>query len=269
MPTLPFQCSSAPISVTGFQAATSKLGVDAATLWTLLSVETLGCGYLADRRPQILFERHIFHALTGGNWDATNPDVSNAQPGGYGSGGAAQYARLGQAVALNQCAALQSASWGLGQVMGENYSKTGFASVEDMVSAMCASEDGQLTAVVEFIVSSGLQNALQRQDWATYARAYNGPSYARNNYDSRLAKFYSDFEGGAALPDLTIRTAQLYLLFLGFNPQGINGKLGAHTLTALHNFQNTKALPLTAAIDTDVVASLAAALTPAVDLSLT
>ena len=89
-----------------------------------------------------------------------------------------------------------------------------------------------------FLVSSGLLNALQKKDWAAYARGYNGPDYAKNSYDTRLAKFYSNFAAGAAVPDLTIRAAQLYLLFLGFNPQGIDGQAGAHTLTALHNFQS-------------------------------
>jgi hypothetical protein len=257
-----------PLSVTGFQAATTSLEVDSATVWALLSVETLGCGFLADRRPQILFERHVFHALTGGKWDATYPDISSAQPGGYGPSGATQYGRLGQAVALDQNAALQSASWGLGQVMGENYAKTGFANVHDMVTAMCGSEDGQLATVTAFIVASGLQSSLKTQDWATYAHRYNGPDYAKNNYDSRLAKFYTDFKGGATVPDLSIRAAQLYLLFLGFNPQGIDGQAGAHTLTALHNFQSARGLPLTTGFDAGVVATLSAALPAAADLSL-
>jgi hypothetical protein len=258
-----------PLSVTGFQSATTSLGVDSATLWALLSVETLGCGFLADRRPQILYERHIFHALTSGKFDASNPDISNAQPGGYGPSGAAQYGRLAQAVALDQDAALQSASWGLGQVMGENYGRIGFASVQAMVTAMCSSEDLQLTAVAAFIAAGGLQTALQKQNWAAYARGYNGPNYASNNYDSRLAKFYSDFSDGTTSPDLTIRAAQLYLLYLGFNPQGVDGLLGAHTLTALHNFQSANHLSLTTGIDASVVASLVSALPSTVNLSLT
>lgn len=268
MYTLPYQCSAMPLSSSGFQAATTTLGVDSATVWALLSVETLGCGFLADRRPQILYERHVFHALTGGKWDSTYPTISSPQPGGYGPSGAAQYGRLAQAVALDQKAALESASWGMGQVMGENYSKTGFSSVDGMVTAMCGSEDGQLATVVAFLVSSGLLNALQKKDWAAYAHGYNGPDYAKNSYDTRLAKFYSDFAAGTAVPDLTIRAAQLYLLFLGFNPQGIDGQAGAHTLTALHNFQLAKGLALTPEVDAGVVATLMAALPPAADLSL-
>ena len=269
MSTLPFQCSALPLSLVGVQAAAASLGVDVATIWTILSVETPGCGFLSDRRPQILYERHVFHSLTGGKWDLTSPNISNPQPGGYGSGGAAQYARLAQAVALDQDSALQSTSWGLGQVLGKNYLKVGFANVNQMVVAMCASEDLQIATVSEFIIANGLEKTLRALDWVSYARGYNGADYAKNNYDIRLANYYVGFQGGTNVPDLTIRAAQLYLLFLGFNPQGIDGLLGNNTLTALHNFQNANGLPLTTGIDAGVVSELAAAFPPGVNMSLT
>ena len=269
MSTLPFPCSALAMSSTGFQSAVDSLGVDPATVWAMLSVETLGRGFLPDRRPQILFERHIFHTLTGGQWDQTNPDISNAQPGDYGPSGAAQYPRLGSAAALNQDAALKSASWGLGQVMGENFAVAGFADVGSMVAAMAASEDAQLAAVVGFVAANGLEKALQNQDWAGYARGYNGPSYAKNSYDTKLAQTYATLKAGTNVPDLTVRTAQLYLLFLGYNPQGVDGQVGSHTLTALHNFQSASNLALTPGIDDGVVAALTAALPPAANLSLT
>jgi hypothetical protein len=268
MSTLPFPCTALPLSSAGFQISVDSLGVDAATVWALLSVETLGRGFLPDRRPQILFERHVFHSLTGGQFDQTDPDISNPQPGGYGPSGAAQYPRLAHAVALDQDAALKSASWGMGQVMGENYAIAGFADVGSMVQAMAASEDSQLAAVVGFITSNRLQKALQNQDWAGYARGYNGAGYAKNSYDTRLAQSYTVFKTGANVPDLTVRAAQLYLLFLGYDPHGVDGQAGAHTLTALHNFQSANRLSLTTGIDADVVAALAAALPPASNLTL-
>ena len=269
MSTLPFPCTALPLSSAGFQSSVDSLGVDAATLWAMLSVETLGRGFLPDRRPQILFERHVFHGLTGGQFDQTDPDISNPQPGGYGPPGTAQYPRLTRAVVLDQDAALKSASWGLGQVMGENYRIAGFADVGSMVQAMAASEDSQLAAVVGFILSKKLEKPLQNQDWAGYAHGYNGAGYAKNSYDTRLAQSYAVFKAGTKVPDLTVRAAQLYLLFLGYNPQGVDGQAGAHTLTALHNFQSANGQPLTTGIDADVVSALAAALPPAGNLALT
>lgn len=268
MSTLPFPCTALPLSNAGFQSSISSLGVDAATVWALLSVETLGRGFLPDRRPQILFERHVFHGLTGGQFDQTDPDISNPQPGDYGPSGAAQYPRLARAVALDRDAALKSTSWGMGQVMGENYRIAGFADIGSMVQAMAASEDSQLAAVVGFITSNGLQKALQNQNWAGYAHGYNGAGYAKNSYDTRLAQSYAVFKTGASVPNLTVRAVQLYLLFLGYDPHGVDGQAGSHTLTALHNFQSANGQPLTTRIDENVAAALAAALPPAGNLSL-
>jgi hypothetical protein len=47
--------------------------VGLAEIWAVFSVETSGCGFLTDRRPKILFERHIFSHLTNGRYDAQNP----------------------------------------------------------------------------------------------------------------------------------------------------------------------------------------------------
>jgi len=268
MPTLPFPCSSLPLSSTGFQSAVNTLGIDTPTMLAMLTVETPGCGFLSDRRPQILFERHIFSRLTGGVWDAGYPSISNPAPGGYGPGGAWQYSRLGSAVALNQEAALRSASWGLGQVMGENFTEAGFPSVDAMVAGACATEDQQLAAVVGFITANGLETALQAKDWAAYAHGYNGPNYAQNGYDTKLAHYYALFSNAANAPDLTIRAAQVYLLFLGFDPHGIDGQLGANTLTALHTYQSKNGQLLTTGIDANVVATLAAAMPTASDLWL-
>ncbi len=267
MAILPYPCTSRPLTGAGFEAALTALGIDAPTLWTIMSVETPGCGYVADLRPQILFERHIFHQLTGGQFDATAPGISNPVAGGYGVGGVPnQYVRLGQAVDLNQEAALQSASWGLGQVMGSNYKIAGYGSVDEMITAMCASEDEQLMAMVGFISSKGLEDALRTQDWATYALHYNGSDYAKNQYDTRLAKAYTAYADGSPLPDLTVRAGQMCLLYLGFDPGGVDGLGGVHTITALHNFQVKHGQALTPVINAAVLATLEAALPAPLDL---
>jgi N-acetylmuramidase len=271
MATLPFSCSAIPLSANAFQNAMDSLGIDSPTLWAMLHVETRGCGYFASRRPQILFERHIFSRLTQGAWDATAPDVSNPLPGGYGASGDFQYSRLGKAYGLDpsaQDAALKSTSWGLGQVLGLNASSVGYQSVRDMVAAMAASEDQQLKAVVSFILTNKLQNALQTQNWAAYAAGYNGENYAQNHYDTNLAETHALYQDPSQLPDLTIRAGQLALFLLGYDPKGIDGAIGPNTLTALHNFQSKQQIPLTTGIDSGVLATLTAALPAPAQLSL-
>ena len=268
MPTIACSCSATPLTADGLQHAMDTLNIDAATLWAMVNVETHGCGYFASRRPQILFERHLFSKSTGGQYDATAPDVSNPVPGGYGPGGDSQYTRLAQAYALDAEAALGSASWGLGQILGSHATNVGYNSVDDMVTAMACSEDKQLEAVVGFIQWQNLEKALHQQNWAAYARSYNGVDYAKNQYDTKLSLAYNLFKDPAKRPDLTVRTAQMLLYLLGYDPHGVDGSMGAHTLTALHNFQAAQGQTLSTEIDDGVMASLNAALPAAVNLSL-
>jgi hypothetical protein len=257
MPPLPFQGTALALSADGLGAVSQKLNVHAPEIWTVLVVETSGCGYLPDLRPQILYERHIFHRLTQGKYD--DGDISDPKPGGYGPSGAHQYDRLGLAIAKDRTAALQSCSWGIGQIMGENYARAGFADVEQMVAAMSASEDKQLTAMANLLLSSRLNVALQAHDWASFAHGYNGANYAINRYDIRLnGEFQKCSTGG--LPDLNVRAAQLYLTYLGFHPGPIDGVAGTRTLAALADFQTQHGLAQSAAVDADAVTRLSSAL---------
>ncbi len=231
-----FQGKGRPLSEAGVAAGARTLDVDLPSLWAVMTVETKGCGYLADRRPQILFERHVFHRLTSGAYDAVAPDLSNRKAGGYGAAGALQYARLERAIALDRRAALESTSWGLGQIMGFNAEDAGARDVENMVAAMCESEDAQLQAMVALIATHGLDGPLQRGDWAGFAYGYNGQDFQKNNYDGRLALASRRFEVGP-LPNLTVRAAQLYLAYLGYSPGGVDGWFGTRTQRALIAYQ--------------------------------
>ena len=250
---LEFVGKSLALSRAGVDATTASLGVAAAELWTLMTVETAGCGFLPDRRAPIRYERHIFHRLTGGRFD--DGDISDPSPGGYGPGGAPQYTRLAKAIALDRAAALKSTSWGLGQIMGENCSVAGFGDVASMVDAMSASEDAQLAAIGTFLKSSRLDEALRRHDWTTLAKGYNGPSYQKNQYDTRLAAAYQKLAAGS-VPDLNVRTAQLYLTYRGFNPGPVDGMMGLRTRQAIAAFQASRGLPATGLPDEDLLVAL-------------
>ncbi len=224
-----------PISKDGFEEAVSEIGAPSEALWSVLSVETLGSGYLRDRRPKILFERHVFHRLTGGIYDAKNADISAPTAGGYGAGGTNQYLRLNAAISLDEDAALSSASWGLGQIMGSNFATAGFDSVDAMVRSFVASEDNQLAGMASFIRKSGLGPMLASANWAKFAARYNGPNYAANNYDSRLAQAFNSYKV-RGMPDLSVRAAQTYLNYLGYK-LAIDGWMGPATAAAIKAFR--------------------------------
>jgi hypothetical protein len=232
----------------GLANALDVLKVGAAELWAVLSVETSGIGFFADRRPKILYERHVFSRLTHGQFDAQYPDISSTAPGNYGATGSHQYDRLNAAIALDRDAALKSASWGIGQTMGFNFAQTESANVQAMVDRMVVSESEQLLCAAGELAHGGSISALRSRDWTNFARIYNGANYAINNYDTRLRAAYQSFSYGGT-PDLRIREAQSYLTFLGFQPGPVDGVLGERTRDAMNLFQQRQNLPSTTVLD--------------------
>lgn len=243
-----FQGSGRPIDDEGMNQVCSALGIAEPEVWAVLTVETRGFGFLQDRRPQILFERHIFHRLTGGVHDAGNEAISNRNPGGY-VGGRGEYDRLIKAMELDREAALQSASWGIGQVMGFNFEVAGFSTVDAMVEDMVKSENAQLMAMANFIKFNNLADALRRNNWVSFARGYNGRDFKKNEYDTRLAAAHAKYSN--ILPDLALRTAQAALRYLGIDPGPVDGLRGRRTRSAITHFQEQFGLPVTGELDLD------------------
>lgn len=251
----PYQGNGEPMSRRGLQRACDDLDCNENALWALLTVETRGFGYqAADQRPKILFERHVFHRLTGGRYDARR-DLSSPQAGGY-VGGAAEYGRLEAAARLDQEAALKSASWGLGQIMGFNAGTLKYANASAMVGEFVSSEDAQLDGVCRFIKASPpLHDALRAGQWKKVAFFYNGASYARNEYDIKLQHAYERFSQYPR-PDVTVRAIQAYLTYLRFDPRGIDGYGGRNTLDALHDCQQAHGLQQDDVLDDGTVETL-------------
>jgi hypothetical protein len=244
-----FRSDGSPLSDYGFEYARSLLDVDAATVWAIVHVETRGFGFLPSRRPVILYERHIFHRLTGGRFDRDHPDLSDPAPGGY-LGGAAEYSRLNAASVLDVDAALQSTSWGIGQVMGFNYEGIGYANVQAMVAEMVDCEDDQLWAMTGFIDDYAMYDELRDHNWRDFALHYNGSGAARagrEGYADKLAAAYARFQ--QQLPDLDVRFGQVSLFYLGFNPGPIDGILGPRTRAALIAYQKKRGIPVTGRLD--------------------
>jgi hypothetical protein len=92
-----------------------------------------------------------------------------------------------QAVAVGAC------SWGVFQIMGYHWQELGFPAAR-IPDAMFASEGNQLDAFVRYVQNDpALLKALRAHKWADFARLYNGPAYAENSYDAKLAAAYARF----------------------------------------------------------------------------
>lgn len=171
-----------------FSEAAALLGCDVATVRAVADVESPGGPFLPTGEPFILFEAHVFSRLTGHQYDRSHPSISSRTWNrSLYRKSAAEHQRLAQAVALDRTAALQSASWGQFQLMGFNWKRCGFATLQAFINAMYSSPRAHLMAFCRYIQSMGLADELQRHEWAAFASVYNGPSYAANNYDTKLA----------------------------------------------------------------------------------
>ncbi len=241
---MPFEGPGKPLPQRALDEAGAVVGIPNAAMWAVIHVESSGAGFQPDRRPKILFERHKFHSATNGRFDRTHPDISNRRAGGYGAGGAHQYDRLAEAMGLNRKAGLESASWGLGQVLGSNFAVAGFANVDDMVAKMVQSERHQLLGMFNFIKGNNLGRHLQNRDWLRFALGYNGRTAEQHGYPRKLEAAFSAFNGGSP-PDIRVRIAQLGLTFLGHDPGGVDGVFGNNTRRALQRFQAAQGLPAT------------------------
>jgi hypothetical protein len=90
-------------------------------------------------------------------------------------------------VALDVDAALQSASWGLFQVMGFQYAELDFDCPWAFALAMARGEGEHLTIFTRHVIANpDLHAAVRSGRWADAARLFNGKDYARNHYDQRL-----------------------------------------------------------------------------------
>lgn len=166
-------------------------------------VESSGKGFLVDGRPKILFEGHIFWRQLeerGFNprliSNPSNLDVLYSKwTKAHYLGGTREYDRLEKAANLLpdpkvREAALASVSWGSYQIMGFHAKKLGYPSVQGFVDEMYLHERNQLEAFGRYISAFGCVTHLRNKNWAGFAKCYNGPAYAQNKYDIKLAQAY-------------------------------------------------------------------------------
>lgn len=195
--------SNSKISEQDFVNAAKELDVEVAVVKAVKDVESSGSGFVFSNHPAILFESHVFwKELEKRNVKPTqykDSDILNKtwnEGKAYYVGGVAEHARLQKARLINCDAANASASWGLFQIMGNNYRACKCSSVSEFVERMCKSESEQLMLFVAFIKTNNLHQYLKRGNiqWASFARRYNGAGYEKNKYHTKLQQAYEKYK---------------------------------------------------------------------------
>lgn len=179
--------------------AAIELGVELATIKAVNEVESSGSGFVGGK-VKILFEGHVFwrqlkkHGknplkLRAGNEDILYPKWTRR----HYAGGVKEHDRLERARAIHREAALESASWGLFQIMGYHHAICGWDTVAGMVKALSMHERHHLRGFVQFILHEGLDRQLRAKDWVGFARRYNGSGFKGNKYDTKLEAAYQRY----------------------------------------------------------------------------
>jgi hypothetical protein len=167
--------------------------LDPAALLAVAEIESAGrTSYLikGHNEPAIRFEGHYFDRRLSGKALSRARNEGLAHPvAGKITNPSSQSARwllLERAISINRNAALESTSWGIGQVMGAHWQWLGFTSVDEMIDLARQSIKGQIILMTRFILKAGLKSSLQKHNWSDFAKRYNGPSFAKNHYHLKL-----------------------------------------------------------------------------------
>lgn len=186
----------------GEMAAIAKeFGLTEAHARTIIEVETSGKGYDSLGEVAFLFEPHKMYANLKGDKPKLQKAIQEGLayphwkgPGSYPKTPVLRWQQFKKAVALDERAAIMSASWGLGQIMGSEYEEAGYDSPEELLTAFYKSEAEQLRAMFRLVKKRGLDKDLRNfpQEAACrhFALRYNGAAYEKNKYHTKLADAY-------------------------------------------------------------------------------
>ncbi|WP_343358207.1 N-acetylmuramidase domain-containing protein [Bartonella schoenbuchensis] len=235
-----------------------EIGCEEAVVSAIISVESNGKGFDDEGRVKVLFEKHQFYknlpphkrkqAITE---DLARQEWISPKDGGYKEQKTNTQALklLIAAMTIDEEAALKSASYGAGQIMGNNYGILGWNSVQDFVTSMCSCEDEQIRAMFIFFKRRGLASSLRDKDFDAIARVYNGSGMVKE-YGRRMRNAYCAITKKSAEVSNSVRANGLRLGCKGYRvealqkrlndlgyPVAIDSDYGPDTRSAIFSFQ--------------------------------
>lgn len=177
-----------------FAIVAKELGVEVAAIKAVVKIEAGAKlqGFWAPGVPVINYAQSLFNKYNG---KVKGRKIKDGKvPTGLSGYALKEWTSLTNARKINADAADMGTYWGMFQIGGFNYKLCGCNSVEEMVKKVCESELSQLEMFAVFIRNTGMLESLKKKDWTTFARKYNGSSYAKRGYHTRMAKEYANFK---------------------------------------------------------------------------
>ncbi|TAK12923.1 MAG: DUF3380 domain-containing protein [Anaerolineae bacterium] len=183
------------------EAMGTKYRIDAAILAAVVAVESGSTAFGPGNRMIIRFENHLFFDY----WGKKNKDVydkhfkfsstkrwqdhmyrptETSEWQTFHGDQLKEWVVLDFASGFNTAAARMAISMGLPQVLGANFKRLGYATVNEMFKALNDKDTGeraQLLAMLKFIETDPYNRgliSLRNQDFTAFATMYNGPGKA-------------------------------------------------------------------------------------------
>ena len=184
-----------------FRTVADELGVEVAAIKAVVKIEAGANlkGFWAPGVPVANYVPSLFNKYKAKAKGRKDKDAK--VPSGLSGYALKKWTALTNARKINADAADMGTYWGMFQIGGFNYKLCGCETVEEMVEKVCQSELSQLEMFAVFIRNSGMLDALRKKDWAAFARKYNGPSYAKRGYHTRMAKEYANYKNESKKTD--------------------------------------------------------------------
>lgn len=167
-----------------FERLVAKNGFDMKVLKAIIKAESRGAAFSTPGKPILRFEPYLFKReykrVTKKDFTGDvpfHPGMANATyaEGRKRTGGqTSEWEVFGRAAAINRDAAIRSSSWGMPQIMGFNYKLLGYKTPVEMVEAFSRSEEAQKVGMINFLINSGLTQAVKNREWEKIGRGYNG-----------------------------------------------------------------------------------------------
>lgn len=178
-----------------FLIVAEELDVEVAAIKAVVMIETGNQmkGFWAPGIPVINFDRTMYNKVSGKAPSKAGAKGEKVPPGlkGYAL---KEWTQLINARKTNAQGANMGTFWGMFQIGGFNYKLCGCDSVDEFVKRMSYSEFEQLELFAAFIRNGGLLEDLRKRNWAGFSRKYNGPSYAKRGYHTKMASAYKKFK---------------------------------------------------------------------------
>ena len=177
-----------------FEKVAAQLDIEVATIKAVVEIEAGKAmrGFWEPGVPVINFDATMFAKYKGKVADKSGAKGESV-PEGLTGYALKEYRQLINARKSNAQGAIMGTFWGMFQIGGFNYKICGCEDVNEFVKRMAYSEFEQLELFAIFIENTGYVDYLRKKDWAGFAKRYNGPSYAKRGYHTKMANAYKRY----------------------------------------------------------------------------